>query len=464
MSEAGMNDVGPDISVVVPTHNRMALLGRLLDALAAQDKTHDTMEIVIVADGCTDGTLAMLAKRTDLHLQVLELPGSGPAAARNTGAAAARGGLLIFLDDDVIPGEGFVAAHIAAHRRCPDAVVIGPYPPAPHTAPDLFRLRLRHWWTSHFEEVARPGHRMRYTDLLTGNLSVPAALWDSLGGLDPAYHAHEDYELGLRTVQAGIPLVFAPDARALHFEHETMTVERSFRRAFEEGRADVMLAKRSPEVRRDLRAILWRRERRIAPVDRLIFSGGGSMDQVAGWAARRLAWLERRGLRGLHGGLLRRLQAYWYIRGLSNGLRSFANWQALADEPVPAALPAMPLQVDVRGGFDTAEAAIDAARPATVEIRYGHRLLGTMDQDDLAEPWRGAHLKPFIEKYLSLRYLQALVVDGLLDGHDDRTDRIAIMDAIERAKPYFGQQRSPWTWYEQFKQWRRVLKDTKAGH
>lgn len=463
MSETGMDTARPVVSVVIPTHNRLALLSRVLDALAAQGKTRDAMEVVVVADGCTDGTLAMLAARTDLHLRVLELPGDGPAAARNAGAAAARGSLLIFLDDDVIPGKGFVGAHIAAHRRCPDAMVIGPYPPAPHTTPDLFRLRQRHWWTAHFEEMARPGHRMRYTDVLTGNLSVPAALWARLGGLDPAYHAHEDYELGLRAIRAGVPLVFAADARALHFEHETMTVERSFRRAFEEGRADVMLAKRSPEVRRDLPAIRWRRGRRIAPVDRLIFSGGGHMDQMAGWAARLLAWLEGRGLRGLHGQLLRRLQAYWYIRGLSRSLPTFADWQALADAPVPAVLPARLLQVDVRGGFDTAEAAIDAARPATVEIRYGHRLLGTMGPDDLAEPWRGAHLKPFIENGLGIRYLQALVVGGLLCT-DDCADRIAIVEAIQRTKPYFGQQRSPWTWYEQLEQWRRVQKDSKAWH
>jgi glycosyltransferase involved in cell wall biosynthesis len=96
-SSAG--EAAPLVSVVLPTHNRAALLGRAMRSVLAQ--THAALELIVVDDGSTDATPQLLAACADPRLRVVHLPGnSGPAAARNAGIRAARGEFIAFQDDD----------------------------------------------------------------------------------------------------------------------------------------------------------------------------------------------------------------------------------------------------------------------------------------------------------------------------------------------------------------------------
>ena len=121
-----------DVSIVIPTHNRRAAAARTLHALAHQCCSPAAFEVILVADGCTDDTAGLAAVEWPIPVRVLEQPHGGPASARNRGAAAAAGDLLIFLDDDIEVVPGFVSAHVAAHvapgqrrYRLPPAGVAG---------------------------------------------------------------------------------------------------------------------------------------------------------------------------------------------------------------------------------------------------------------------------------------------------------------------------------------------------
>ena len=74
----------PDISVVIPTHNRPASLLRLLHALQDGSFPASRFEVVVIADGCTDDTAAVLRTLSwPFSLQVLEQdPGRGAGPAR----------------------------------------------------------------------------------------------------------------------------------------------------------------------------------------------------------------------------------------------------------------------------------------------------------------------------------------------------------------------------------------------
>ncbi len=88
-----------DVSVIVPTRNRGALLAMTLrSALRQQDVD---FEVIVVDEASTDGTPAMLAAVGDGRVRVIrhDTP-RGLSAARNHGAADARGDWLAFLDDD----------------------------------------------------------------------------------------------------------------------------------------------------------------------------------------------------------------------------------------------------------------------------------------------------------------------------------------------------------------------------
>ncbi len=87
------------VSILLPTYNRAYCLPRTIDSLLAQ--TYPDWELIIVDDGSTDDTGAVLARFDDPRIRVLRHPSNrGVAAARNTGLAAARNPLIAFCDSD----------------------------------------------------------------------------------------------------------------------------------------------------------------------------------------------------------------------------------------------------------------------------------------------------------------------------------------------------------------------------
>ncbi|HEX2863108.1 MAG TPA: glycosyltransferase family A protein [Deinococcales bacterium] len=123
--EAGTGG-GVSLSVVTPTFNRLRLLSRCLDALAAQSEPD--FEVVVAVDGSTDGTLALLtalAHAGSLNLKVLPLERGGQAAARNAAIRAATGSVLVFVDDDLLLAPDALARHRAFHEVFERSVAIG---------------------------------------------------------------------------------------------------------------------------------------------------------------------------------------------------------------------------------------------------------------------------------------------------------------------------------------------------
>jgi glycosyltransferase involved in cell wall biosynthesis len=93
-----MNNL-PDVSVVIPTRDRSALLERTLAGALGQ--RHVEVEVIVVDDGSTDGTAGLVEHLADPRLRVVrhELE-RGVACARNCGIAEARAAWVAFLDDD----------------------------------------------------------------------------------------------------------------------------------------------------------------------------------------------------------------------------------------------------------------------------------------------------------------------------------------------------------------------------
>ena len=87
----------PLVSVVIPAYNDEGFLAATIESVLAQ--TYRPLEVVVVDDGSSDGTVA-LARSFGDPVRVVEQENKGPAGARNTGFAAARGSIIALLDAD----------------------------------------------------------------------------------------------------------------------------------------------------------------------------------------------------------------------------------------------------------------------------------------------------------------------------------------------------------------------------
>ncbi|MBX9750784.1 MAG: glycosyltransferase family 2 protein [Roseococcus sp.] len=100
-----------EISVIIPTWNRAALLPETLDAVFAQ--THPPLEVIVVDDGSTDQTAEMVTERYGARVRLLQIANGGDLAARNAGLAVASGRLVAFCDSDDLWRPDFLAAMAA---------------------------------------------------------------------------------------------------------------------------------------------------------------------------------------------------------------------------------------------------------------------------------------------------------------------------------------------------------------
>ena len=103
------------ISFIIPAYNEENLLGQTLTALeAAAAAVGRPYEVIVVDDASTDGTAAIARQH---GVRVVPVEHRQIAATRNTGATAARGDMLVFIDADTVVTEGAVAAAVEAMRR-----------------------------------------------------------------------------------------------------------------------------------------------------------------------------------------------------------------------------------------------------------------------------------------------------------------------------------------------------------
>lgn len=213
----------PDISVVVCTYNRAALLPQALRSLFAQKIENPNYEIIVVDNNSSDDTPATvesLKSESPVPLRYFRESRQGNAYARNSGVEQAAASIIAYIDDDCIAEENWIATIKSAFERDPELDFVGgrvlpvweSEPPSWLTNSHWAPLALLDYGT---EELSIDGSRPR--GLLTANIAIRKEVFDQLGGFLPSLQrvkgsigSMEDHEFLQRICRGGKRGLYLP--------------------------------------------------------------------------------------------------------------------------------------------------------------------------------------------------------------------------------------------------------------
>jgi glycosyltransferase involved in cell wall biosynthesis len=241
------------VSVIIPAHNSERTLGRAMASVLSQ--THSDLELIVIDDGSTDGTLELVRSyTTDERLRMITRPeaSGGPAVPRNVAMRTARGEWIAFLDhdDEWLPtklevqlgsvGEdtALVYARTLIDRRGEDRVDY-------HA---LFKMQ------THKGLCGRELIRLNFVPTLT---TMVHRTWvERVGGFDPRLNGVDDHDYWLRVALSGGSFAFVDETVAVHHRHSSNLSSR-----IDPHRLKVQmfskLAGEFPEYRDELRSQVW---------------------------------------------------------------------------------------------------------------------------------------------------------------------------------------------------------------
>jgi GT2 family glycosyltransferase len=219
-------DVPPKVSIVVAHYRQPQQLARTLAALRRQDHASHRLEVIVADDGSPEPPRVP----DDVVLVRQEDAGFRLAAARNLGAAAATGEILVFLDADTTPEPAFVRELVRLPALAPDCVTVGRRRHArlddvPVTEDIELAVAGRELveppWLREAYRTSRnllDADDRSYRYVIGAALACSRRLFDESGGFDDTFTSYggEDWEWAYRAWIGGALLAHVPTAIAWH--------------------------------------------------------------------------------------------------------------------------------------------------------------------------------------------------------------------------------------------------------
>ncbi|MGH8007293.1 MAG: glycosyltransferase [Candidatus Binatia bacterium] len=223
----------PTFSIIIPTYARPQQLAACLHSLARLDYPRERFEVIVVDDGSESPPEAVVDScRDQLDVALIRQPHAGPATARNTGVARAKGELLAFTDDDCAPAPDWLQTLAARFAHTPDRVIGGRTLNA--LSDNLYstasQTLISYLYTYY---NADPDHARFFA---SNNLALSAERFRAVGGFDSTVirAAAEDREFCDRWLHHGYLMTYAPEAIVYHAH--ALTFRAFWRQHFSYGR------------------------------------------------------------------------------------------------------------------------------------------------------------------------------------------------------------------------------------
>jgi glycosyltransferase involved in cell wall biosynthesis len=246
-----MDDHPIELSVIMPTYRRPEIVRKCLRAFGAQTLSCLKFEVLVVDDGSPQGLEEIVrsaVQSSSLNACYLYQANSGANAARNRGIAAAKGKILLFINDDTIPTSAMLEEHLKTHREYPDesVAVLGRVTIAPEVPYSLFaKLHLDAGY-----QKLEGRRKLDWRAFYTCNVSVKRSFLEKYGFFEEKMRYHEDTELGQRLSGHGLQVIYHPEALG-HHDHYLQEDE-YLGIAEREGRSLAVWHGKAPHLKREL--------------------------------------------------------------------------------------------------------------------------------------------------------------------------------------------------------------------
>jgi glycosyltransferase involved in cell wall biosynthesis len=195
------------ISVIIPALNEERMIGRCLESLTKLDLACERFEVILVDNGSRDKTLEIAESFNDrLNVRILQVRGVRISALRNTGARAALGDIVAFLDADCLAPSDWLD-RILALAPSDGAGVLGAHYLLPADSTWVGRT----WHV--YQEAPKSGE---VSHIPAGDLIMRKEDFLRLGGFDETIQTNEDYELCERARAAGMKVRAFPEIGVVH--------------------------------------------------------------------------------------------------------------------------------------------------------------------------------------------------------------------------------------------------------
>ncbi len=244
----------PQITVIIPTHNRKETLEKALNSYRYQTASPHEFDIIVVDDGSEDGTFDAVKSwipEYPFKVTLLTQSSGGPAKARNRAIPEARADLVLITGDDIIPHHKLIQAHLDAHQK--------------YNGSNVTVLGYVDWhseleitdFMKYITEI--DGHQFAYHHIdnpmdvdygyfYTSNISLKKSflVQGDMFSETFRYAACEDVELGYRLKQRGMQMIFYPQAIGYHLH--PMDLDSFSQRQFKVGQMLTILLNMHPGI------------------------------------------------------------------------------------------------------------------------------------------------------------------------------------------------------------------------
>lgn len=222
-----MTPMNPAVSVIVPLYNKRRYVARAVQS--ALQQTVRELELIVVDDGSTDGSIEELARfRGDQRLRIVRQDNAGVSAARNRGVREARAELCAFLDADDI----FLPQHLEGlaelARRYPSAGLLGTayynaFPDGRHISRTMGGERY-----SLLDDYFAVSRQRGFLPVFASSIAIRRDMLDRTGGFPEGIAIGEDLEFFAR-VALDFPVAYDASPSAVYFQWTPLSAMSTYR-------------------------------------------------------------------------------------------------------------------------------------------------------------------------------------------------------------------------------------------